>query len=115
MPFPLRYKCQVFEDKISIDLTDETEKIEGWEDPYKSFILSVQVKGYLPTTYLGSFTDDFIAYGLVVPYGAFDLRNAVTKANNFHPVTPYDLPDLADLTINTKSFKVRRARIGNIQ
>ena len=56
---------------------------------------------------------DFMAYGLVVPNGAFNLDKGVTQVQKSFTMKNYDLPDLSGLSFYTLSFYDRKARIGD--
>ena len=58
-------------------------------------------------------TGNWQAYGLVIPKGPFDITKAVTYVNATHNMTPYDLPDLSDVSFNTYSFYDRKAKMNN--
>lgn len=113
LPYPLRLRCQAYTDKISIDLTSETVNIPGYQAPYNGYPINLYLKAFVRIDMMLPTSGDFMAYGLVVPNGAFNLDKGVTQVQKSFTMKNYDLPDLSGLSFYTLSFYDRKARIGD--
>ena len=63
----------------------------------------------------GTNSGDFYAYGLASPFASdFNDDKSISRTKGNFNIDPYDMPDLSDITFNTKSFYSRKAHIGDL-
>jgi len=72
---------------MRIDFTTAFSGIEGWKAPFNTYSIKIYLKGFINLNVGVSVTDTWLVYGLVVPFGSFDLKKAVSVTLGTHGIS----------------------------